>query len=154
MNEEYFKTISKFYFQLPAIRPHHKLLLRLVIVVRKKSNNRVHILVSEKTSAHLPVCEINPTRSIHSTLKKYMTEIFGADLPSHRPHGLLSIEHSGKPAHSNDGCCFTLLVSVRVPLEEICLIDKYSWMEVNQSVGEEMLHRLGRNLTVPLVVIR
>ena len=140
--------------QLPAIRPHHRLLLRLAVVIRKKSNNRAHVLVGEKTAAHLPVCEINPTRSVHATLKKYMTEIFGSDLPAHRPHGLLNVEHSGKPAQSNDGCCLTLLVSIRVPLEEVCLIDKYSWMEVEEGLGHELLHRLGRNLTVPLIVIR
>jgi 8-oxo-dGDP phosphatase len=125
-----------------------------VVAVRKKSNNRVHALVSEKTAAHLPVCEINPTRSVHATLKKFMTEIFGCDLPQHRPHGLLSVEHSGKPAHSNDGCCLTLLVSIRVPLEEVCLIDKYSWLELDPSLGEELLSKLGKNLTVPLTVIR
>lgn len=140
--------------QLPAIRPHNKLLLRLVIVIRRKENNRVNVLVSEKTAAHLPVCEINPTRSIHSTLKKYMTEIFGCDLPPHRPHGLLTVEHSGKPAHSNDGCCLTLLLSIRVPLEEVVLIDKYAWLEIEKSLGQELLSRLGRNLTVPLAVIR
>jgi len=59
----------KVLFQLPAIFAHAKLLLRLVIVVRKKSDNKPHILVSEKTSLHLPTCEINPSRSIHSTLK-------------------------------------------------------------------------------------
>lgn len=140
--------------QLPAIRPHHKLLLRLIIVIRKKENNRVNVLVSEKTSAHLPVCEINPNRSLHSTLKKYMIEIFGNDLPPHRPHGLLSVEHSGKPAHSNDGCCLSLLISVRVPLEDVVLIDKYAWLELDKSLGEEILGRLGKNMTIPLAVIR
>ena len=148
------KLKLKLSFQLPAIRPHHQLLLRLVVIVKKKSTNRAHVLIGEKTAAHLPVCELNPTRSVHATLKKYMTEIFGSDLPAHRPHGILSVEHSGKPAHSNDGCCLTLLVSIRVPLEEVCLIDKYSWMELEAALGQEMLTRLGRNLTVPLVVIR
>lgn len=124
-----------------------------MVVVRKKSNNHVFVLASEKTAAHLPVCEINPVRSIHSTLKKFMTEIFGADLPPHRPHGILSVEHSGKPATSNDGCCLTLLVSVRIPLEEVCLIDKYSWKELEPALGEEVLSRMGKNLTVPLSVI-
>ena len=140
--------------QLPAIRPHNKLLLRLVIVIRRKENNRVNVLVSEKTAAHLPVCEINPNRSIHSTLKKYMVEIFGNDLPPHRPHGLLSIEHSGKPAHSNDGSCATLIISVRIPLEDVVLIDKYAWLELDRSLGDEILGRLGKNMTVPLAVIR
>ncbi len=140
--------------QLPAVRPHPKLYLRLVVLIRRKSNNAVQVLVSEKTSAHLPVCEINPTRSLHSTLKKYMTEIFGSELPAHRPHGLLSVEHSGKPSHSNDGCCLTLLVSVRVPLESVCLIDKYSWLPLDRVLGDEMLERLARNRTVPLIVIK
>jgi hypothetical protein len=36
-------------------------------------SNRLHILLSEKNEAHIPACEINPRRSLHSTLKKYMT---------------------------------------------------------------------------------
>ena len=116
---------------VPALRPHRRLLLRTVIVIRKKTNNRVHVLCSEKTAAHLPICEINPMRSVHSTLKKFMTEIFGADIPQHKvrlglllnyisltspsqPHGLLSVEHSGRPADSNDGSCLSLLVSIKV----------------------------------------
>ena len=59
-------------------------MIRAVILIRKKSNNRMHVLVSEKTAAHLPVCQINPMRSIHSTLKKYLTEIFGAEIPAHK----------------------------------------------------------------------
>ena len=140
---------------------------RAVILIRKKSNNRMHVLVSEKTAAHLPVCQINPMRSIHSTLKKYLTEIFGAEIPAHKVfiiitediyqlheilsteqiiittiitediyqlheilstehiiitediyqlHGMLSLEHSGRPANSNDGCCLSLLISVKVTL--------------------------------------
>lgn len=139
---------------VPALRPHNKLMLRTVIVIRKKSNNKVHVLVSEKTAAHLPVCEINPVRSIHSTLKKFMCEIFGADIPHHKPHGLLSLEHSGRPAASNDGSCFTLLVSMKVPLESVVLIDKYSWLELDRQLGDQVLERLGKNMTVPLVVIR
>ena len=62
---------------------------------------------------------------------------FNLVLPPHyfldyifRPHGLLSAEHSGKPAHSNDGCCLSLLISIRVPLEDVVLIDKYAWLEL------------------------
>jgi len=139
---------------VPALRPHKRLLLRTVILIRKKTNNRVHVLVSEKTAIHLPVCEINPQKSVHSTLKKYLTEIFGAEIPAHKPHGLLSLEHSGRPANSNDGCCLSLLISVKVPMESVCLIDKYSWLELDRMVGDQLLARLAKNMTVPLVVIR
>ena len=77
---------------VPALRPHKMLLLRTVILIRKKTNNRMHVLVSEKTAAHLPVCEINPVRSVHSTLKKYMTEIFGAEIPPHKVGTLKAIQ--------------------------------------------------------------
>ena len=61
------------------------LLLGTVILIRKKTINRMNVLVSEKTAAHLPVCEINPVCSVHSTLKKYMTEIFGPESPLTSP---------------------------------------------------------------------
>jgi len=139
---------------LPALRPHKRLLLRAVILIRKKTNNRVHVLVSEKVGAHLPVCDINPARSIHSTLKKYLTEIFGAEIPQHKLHGILSWEHSGRPANSNDGSCVTLLISVKIPLESVCLIDKYTWIEVERRLGDHLISRLAKNMTVPLIVVR
>lgn len=139
---------------LPALRPHKRLLLRTVVLGRKKANNRMHVLVSEKTAAHLPVADTNPVRSVHSTLKRFLTEIFGAEIPQHKLHGLLSLEHSGRPANSNDGSCLTLLISIKVPLESVCLIDKYSWLELERNLGEDLLQRLAKNMTVPLVVIR
>lgn len=76
---------------LPALRPHTKLLLRTVIVIKKRATNRVHVLLSERNAWHLPVCEVNPTKSIHSTLRKFMIELFGAEVGQHRPHGVLSV---------------------------------------------------------------
>ena len=98
---------------------------------------------------------------------------------------MLSLEHSGRPANSNDGCCLTLLISVKVgsrismklkptlqcppisqippmpskilfqvPLESVCLIDKYSWLETERTLGDQLIARLGKNMTVPLAVIR
>ena len=86
-------------------------------------------------------------------LLKLSINIFDKNFIS-RPHGLLSIEHSGKPAHSNDGSCATLIISVRIPLEDVVLIDKYAWLELDRSLGDEILGRLGKNMTVPLAVIR
>ena len=46
------------------------------------------------------------------------------------------------------------LTLYQVPLESVCLIDKYSWLELDKTLGEQLLSRLAKNLTVPLVVIR
>ncbi|EFX70574.1 8-oxo-dGDP phosphatase NUDT18-like isoform X3 [Daphnia pulex] len=140
---------------LPTPRSYTKLFLRLIICARRKTNNRVHILVSEKTAAHLPICEIHPGRSLHAILKKFMTEMFGADLPSHRPHGVLALGHNYQPRPKiSDGLCLTLLVSVRLPLEEVGLIDKYSWFQVSLEVAGILLSRMGKFRTVPLNVVR
>ncbi|XP_046403335.1 8-oxo-dGDP phosphatase NUDT18 [Ischnura elegans] len=143
---------------LPVKKSHQKLYLRVVICVRKRSNNRVHILLSEKNEIHLPMCELNPVHSTHNTFKKYMMEIFGADLPQHRPHGLICLEHKAKLTGNenpkakaeNDGLCLTLLVSIRDPLEDVGLIDKYTWLEVSEPLGQRILNRLARNMTVYL----
>lgn len=84
----------------------------------------------------------------------HLQEIFGADVAPHKPHGLLSIEHSGKPENIDDGLCLTMLVSFRKPLEEVGIIDKYTWLEVSKSLGDEIMTRLPRNMVVPLNVIR
>lgn len=79
---------------LPSLTPHTRAYLRLVVLIRKKRNNKVHVLLSERTTWHLPVCEINQAKSVHSTLHAFMVEIFGADVASHRPHGILAVSFS------------------------------------------------------------
>jgi 8-oxo-dGDP phosphatase len=54
----------------------------------------------------------------------FLQEIFGSELPAHRPHGVLSVEHtpsSTDPEREDegDGFCLTVLVSIRQPLEEV-----------------------------------
>jgi len=139
---------------MPAVTARSKLYMRLVVAAKKKSNNKLSVLVGERNHCHLPVCEIHPQKSLHSTLRKYMNEIFGADLPQHRPHGILGVEYNGKPAAQHDGMTLNILVSVREPLEDVVIIDKYTWKEVGTSVGEEISRRMGKNLTIPLQVIR
>ncbi|XP_071541714.1 8-oxo-dGDP phosphatase NUDT18-like isoform X3 [Panulirus ornatus] len=140
---------------LPIDKPYTRLLLRLVIAIRKRVNNRVCVLTSDKTATHLPVSEINPVRSLHSTLRKYMTEIFGSDLPPHRPQGVLGVElKTSAPSGNHDGMCLTLLVPVCKALEDVPLIDKYSWVELSKPLGEDLLNCMGKNMIVPLNVIR
>ncbi|CAH0390352.1 unnamed protein product [Bemisia tabaci] len=140
---------------LPAVSvSHRKLLLRLVVCSVQKSSNDVHVLLSEKTEAHFPFCEINHNRNLHSVLRKFMMEIFGADLPPHKPHGILNVEHCSQPGDSTDGFCITVLVSFKVPVEGIFPIDKYSWVVVGKEIGKALLERIPKNMTVPLHVIR
>ncbi|CAG9829497.1 unnamed protein product [Diabrotica balteata] len=139
--------------QLPALRAYAKQLLRLVVVIKKKANNRVHILISERTSWHLPACEIHPNKSIHSTLKTFMVELFGAEVPQHRPCGLLSVEHDAST--NKDGLCLTLLVAFRTPLEEVPIIGKCVWHEVSKDLGDKLLLKVAsRNATFCLNTIR
>ena len=47
-----------------------------------------------------------------------------------------------------------VLLVFQVPLESVCLIDKYSWLETDRNLGDQLIARLGKNMTVPLAVIR
>lgn len=137
--------------QLVSSHSHTKVLLRLVIVAVKKSTNSVNVLLSEKTSLHLPVCELHPKKSLHSTLRRFMMEMFGAGVPQHKPHGILTVEHNPS---KGDGVCLTLLVVFRPPLEEISLIGKCSWHETSKDVGNQLMAKVSsKNSTIPLHVI-
>ncbi|XP_050314238.1 8-oxo-dGDP phosphatase NUDT18 [Anthonomus grandis grandis] len=139
--------------QLPSLRAYPQIFLRVVIVIKKKATNRTHILLSERTSWHLPCCQINPGKSFHSTLRKFMVDLFGAEVPVHKPHGLLSVEHD--PRNGQDGACLTLLVSFKSPLEEVPIIGKCVWHEVSKDLGDKLIQRVvNRNATFPIRVIK
>ncbi|KAJ2951110.1 hypothetical protein O0L34_g5495 [Tuta absoluta] len=136
---------------LPAPTPHVKDLLRLIVVIKKRSTNKLHVLLSEKSTIHFPLCEINPAKSVHSTLRRFMVEMFGADVGQHRPLGLLNVEADP----TADGLCLTLLVAFRPPLEEVPLIGKCAWQEVHQDVEKSLLSMISnKNATVELHVVR
>lgn len=139
---------------LPSIHPHKALLLRTVLVGVATTNNQVNVLVSQQTSPHLPICQINPSMSVWWTLAQLMVAVFGSDVPSHAAHGLLAVEHSGHPQYANDGFCFSLLVSIKKDVKSVAVTENYLWMEIDQDLGDEILSRLHKNMTVPLVVLR
>lgn len=136
---------------LPAPIPHVKDLMRLIVLIKKRSTNKLHVLLSEKTTLHFPTCEINPAKSVHSTLRRFMVEMFGADVAQHRPLGLLNVEADP----SADGCCLTLLVLFRPPLEEVPLIGKCAWHELSADVAKDLIPVVtSKNSTVELHVVR
>lgn len=142
---------------LPSFKAHHKSYLRVVIAVRKKSNpSRVNILLSEKTAYHYPTVEIHPGRSLHSTLRKYMVELFGAEIPQHRPVGLLSVEHNpSSDATQTDGICLTLLVVLKPTIEDVSFIGKCCWYELSKELSDRLsLIVVSKNSTFPLHVVR
>lgn len=57
---------------LPSPQAHTRLLLQLVVCIKQRASNRIHVLLSEKNQVHLPLCEIYPSRSVHATLRKFM----------------------------------------------------------------------------------
>lgn len=167
---------------LPTKYPHHKTYLRVVAAIRKRATNKLHILVSEKNAHHFPTVEVHPQRSLHSTLRKFMIELFGAELPQHRPHGLFSVEHNAGDARTmtlstsptsapgirnniqnnhqsinqpSDGICLNVLVIFWPPLEEVALIGKCTWQELSKDL-EVKLNRIlaSKHSTIPLHVIR
>ncbi|XP_055547614.1 8-oxo-dGDP phosphatase NUDT18 [Wyeomyia smithii] len=142
---------------LPANKAHYKNYLRIVVAIKNKSTNQIFVLLSEKTAYHFPTVEIHPGRSIHSTLKKFMIELFGADLPQHRPHGVLSVEHHTTNSQPNptDGICVTLLVVCRPSIESVSLIGKCIWHELNKELGAKLAMTVAaKNSTLSLHVVR
>lgn len=142
---------------LPAQKPHYKSYLRLVIAIRKKTTGRVNILLSEKTAYHFPTVEIHPGRNLHSTLRKFMIELFGSGLPAHRPHGVVSVEHkpSATESSTTDGICITLLVVFKATLEEVSLIGKCTWHELSKELSDKLTMVVAsKHSTFPLHVVR
>lgn len=144
---------------MPTPKSQVKNYLRVVSVIKKRSTNKVHVLLSEKNSYHFPNVEIHPGRSVHATLRKFLIELFGAELPQHRPHGILSIEHfpttSEFTTSVSDGICITVLVAFRPALEDVSLLGKCIWHELSKEVDARLISVLSsKNATIALHVVR
>ena len=83
----YYETLQDMIYRFEIImamtltslqNPPHVYSNRTVILARKKQNDRLHVLVSEKPSVHLPLCQINPMGSLYFTLASFLKEIFEA----------------------------------------------------------------------------
>ncbi|XP_003747217.1 8-oxo-dGDP phosphatase NUDT18 [Galendromus occidentalis] len=139
---QYFSDLRRSNFPLPAVKSHCKIYLRVVCIIKKKINNRVHVLVSEKGYAHLPMTEINPMRSVHTALKRFMNHVFINDPPPHKPHGILSFEHDGTPIHANDGFCLSIFVSCKNCLEEVSLCPSFTWLEISSKLAQNLQKKI------------
>lgn len=128
---------------LPIEKSHQKNYLRIIAIIKERSTNTMHTLLSKNNRHHFPVTEIHPSRSLHSTLRKFLIELLGADLPQHRPHGILSIEHcaSSLSTSPSDGICINLLVPFRPALEDIDPLSNniVEWFELTKNMENRLI---------------
>ncbi|XP_076675717.1 8-oxo-dGDP phosphatase NUDT18 isoform X2 [Andrena cerasifolii] len=146
------KDIPQHPCSMPVNKSLCKLLLRLIISSKRRATNKLHVLISDTTPFYLPICEITPNRSLLSTLHNFMEELFGSGVAQHKPHGILSVEFGG--GQEGDGLCLTLLISFKLPVEDVPASGKYIWHELPDNIAASITYRLPRNMTVPLSVIR
>ncbi|KFM72640.1 hypothetical protein X975_13838, partial [Stegodyphus mimosarum] len=63
-------------------------------------------------------------------MQKYIQILFGAKPPPHKPHGILSVEHSAGVSAEHDGLCMTILISCKSALEDVAVSSNYAWLEI------------------------
>ncbi|KAG5314868.1 NUD18 phosphatase, partial [Pseudoatta argentina] len=143
------KTIPQHSHLMPITKSHTKLLLRLIVTSKKRATCRIRTHTQRIT---LTVVYDRPLlRHLHQANQNGRFQCIH-DVPQHKPHGLLSVEFSG--GQEGDGLYLILLVSFKLPLEDVPVIEKYIWYELSENVAESLAARLPRNMTVPLKVVR
>lgn len=79
--------------------------------------------------------------------------IFKGESVPHRPHGLLDVEYSGRYPGLRDGLNLTLMVSIRVALEDTSLTPSFQWVQINPLIQSFLLQRLQKNSSLALNVV-
>lgn len=79
--------------------------------------------------------------------------MFGGNRTSPQLHGVISVEHCGRPAALNDGICISVLVSLGDAVQtEISRKDLFMWLPIDtDSMKREILERKldGQTVVVP-----
>lgn len=156
LGREYLKHRTEWHSeQLVISRLVPNIFLRLLIAIRSRQSNAYSVLISDSLVQHIPMTEINPARSVHATLKRFMQHIFGAEhLPQHKPVGILTVEHSfASEPDQYDGLCLTLLVVCKDPLEGVRTKTGFSWRQLDASLEATLVSKLSKYKTISLNVL-
>ena len=86
-----------------------------------------------------------------------LQKVFGTPHPQPKWHGVLCLEHAGKPANVNDGICVTLLASLEpnhAGTKAPPSVNKaFAWhLLKTQTVVESLTSALQKGNTLPLVM--
>ncbi|OTF79474.1 nucleoside diphosphate-linked moiety X motif 18-like protein, partial [Euroglyphus maynei] len=131
--------------QLICQRYVPNLYMRLIVTVWDGKIGKHRVLIAHSLSPHLPICQLNPTRSVHSTLKRFMQYIFSGNngisnnsvVPPHKPIGLIAIEYNyAKQSDQYDGLCLTLLVHCKSADSPVH--NSFTWITLSDN-GEQLI---------------
>ncbi|KAI0239648.1 8-oxo-dGDP phosphatase NUDT18 [Lamellibrachia satsuma] len=139
----------------PQLMPHTKLLLRVVLVQSQRGD--WNVLIGKKGAEHFPTGEMSQNTSLQTALKQLLQQALGNHHITPTWHGVLSLEHAGKPARVNDGVCVTLLASLQrneAGTDAPPSLNKaFEWhLLKTQSICENLTSRLRQGMTVPLKI--
>jgi len=119
---------------LPTNLPHSKMLLRLIVMRTVGENRERQVLVSLSGHTHLPNAMFYGS---DSTIRSLLQNVFKHPVePSVRIHGVVSLEHDGRPAYAHDGMRLTVLITLdNTATSNVQIADekRYRWMTVTDS---------------------
>ena len=134
---------------LPTNCPHSKMLLRLIVMRTVGENHERQVLISLSGHTHLPNAVFY---GADGTIRGLLQNVFKQPVdPSVHIHGVVSLEHDGRPAYAHDGMRLTVLVTLD-NTSNLQIADKkrYGWMTVTDSNVVEHLD----NLSVGSIALR
>jgi len=117
---------------LPTICPHTKMLLRLIVMQTVGEGHERQVLVSLSGRTHLPTAVFH---SVDSTVHSLLEHVFKLPIEPN-VHGVVSLEHDGRPAYKHDGMCLTVIMTLDAAATgEVHITDEkqYGWLTVTDS---------------------
>lgn len=96
---------------LPCVSPHKDMILRTVCVRREGATYQI-LLSKSSTNPFLAVVVSERSNHLLASAVQGFNHIFKHTQVNYTLHGVLSVEHNGRPAHAHDGMCLTILLSL------------------------------------------
>lgn len=142
---------------MPVVKPHTKLLLRVVFIHTDTDRSEMNLLLCKEPHPHLPVGIISTSDvSLQVTIHRMIQAILGHVKVQSKLVGVLAVEHCGKPAKANDGLCISLLVTL-VPKNNILpdpYSSKYEWCCIDGEIAKTVTDKCQPGSLVPLYLLR
>ncbi|XP_031564490.1 8-oxo-dGDP phosphatase NUDT18-like [Actinia tenebrosa] len=127
------KERDPIYTSLPVPLPHERIKIQ-VVLVSCDGNNGIKICLDKEYSMGFLHCTPSTLFcSVYDTVYTILKRALGIDKVDYQLHGIISIEHVGKPHGAADGACLTLLAEF-IPTSQPKPSNpgRYFWLEADE----------------------
>lgn len=141
------------FISLPVPLPHKRITIEVVLVSHDDDNDGIKVCLDKKNCMGFLHCTPSVLYcSVRDIAHFMITQALGTEEADYQLHGMITVEHVGKPHGVADGMCITLLAEIPTPAKATNPA-RYVWLGVADKTLKSRIEQLLEKGCIELVKV-